>query len=326
MRRREFITLLGGAVAIWPLEARAQKAPMPVIGLLGGGPPESFEPVAPAFRQGLSEGGFVEGRNVSLEYRWARGQFDRLPGLAAELVSGKPAVIATVTLPGALAAKAATGTIPIVFVIGEDPVKAGLVASLNRPGGNVTGMSNFMNVLAAKRLELVSAAVPTDTVLALLVNPNNPNAEPDTKDLQAAADALRRPLEVLPASSEREIENAFVTAVERKVGALFINIDPFLSSQREQLIALAGRHRIPTIYPFREMVVAGGLMSYGASFPTAWRQAGLYVARILKGAKPAELPVVLPTNLELVINLKTAKALGLTIPNTLIGRADEVIE
>ena len=324
MRRREFITLISGVVA-WPVSAQAQ-VPMPVIGVLGGGPAESFEPVAAAFRQGLSEGGFVEGRNVVFEYRWAGGQFDKLPSLAADLVSRKPAVIATVTLPGALAAKAATGSIPIIFVIGEDPVKAGLVASLNRPGGNVTGMSNFMNVLGAKRLELVSEAVGKDAVLALLVNPNNPNAEPDTKDLQAAAGALGHRLEVLQASNEREIETAFAAAVERKVGALFINIDPFLFSQRELLVALAARDRVPTIYPFREMVVAGGLMSYGASFPKAWRQSGLYVARVLKGAKPAELPVLQPTNLDLVINLKTAKTLGLAIPNTLIGRADEVIE
>ncbi len=325
MKRREFIALLGGTAATWPLAARAQRSAMPEIGFLSGATAETFEPFAAAFRQGLSEGGFVEGRNVVFESRWARGQFDRLPGLAADLVGRKPAVIATHTLPAALAAKAATGTIPIVFVVGEDPVKAGLVASLNRPDGNVTGISNFMNVVGAKRLELVSEAVGKDALLALLVNPNNPNAEPDTKDLQAAADALGR-LEVLRASSEREIETAFAVAAERKVGALFINVDPFLFSQREQLVTLAARHRVPTIYPLREMIVAGGLMSYGASFPKAWRQSGLYVARILKGVKSAELPVVLPTNLELVINHKTAKTLGLTIPNTLIGRADEVIE
>jgi len=324
MKRREFIALLGGTATTWPLAARAQRSAMPEIGFLSGATAETFEPFAAAFRQGLSEGGFVEGRNVVFESRWARGQFDRLPRLAADLVGRNPAVIATHTLPAALAA--ATGTIPIVFVVGEDPVKAGLVASLNRPGGNVTGISNFMNVVGAKRLELVSEAVGKDALLALLVNPNNPNAEPDTKDLQAAADALGRRLEVLRASSEREIETAFAVAAERKVGALFINVDPFLFSQREQLVTLAARHRVPTIYPLREMIMAGGLMSYGASFPKAWRQSGLYVARILKGVKSAELPVVLPTNLELVINLKTAKTLGLTIPNALIGRADEVIE
>jgi putative ABC transport system substrate-binding protein len=326
MKRREFITFIGGTAATWPLAARAQQSAMPVIGFLSGATAETFEPFEAAFRQGLSEGGFVEGKNVAFEYRWAHGQFDRLPSLAVDLVGRRPAVVATHTLPGALAAKAATGTIPIVFVVGEDPVKAGLVASLNRPGGNVTGISNFMNVLGAKRLELVSEAVQKDAVLALLGNPNNPNTEPDTKDLQATANALGRRLEVLRASSELEIETAFAAAVERKVDALFINVDPFLFSQRGQLIALAARYRVPTIYPLREMIVAGGLMSYGASFPKAWRQCGLYVARILKGAKPSELPVALPTNLELVINLKTAKTLGLNIPNTLIGRADEVIE
>jgi putative ABC transport system substrate-binding protein len=323
MRRREFITLLGAVT--WPLAAHAQR-PMPMIGILTGGSPQAFEPVADAFRQGLDQGGFAEGKNVTLEYRWARGQFAELPGLAADLVNRKPAVLVTSTFPATTAAKAATATIPVVFIIGEDPVKTGLVASLNRPGGNLTGISNFMNVLGAKRLELVSEAVAKDAVLGLLVNPNNPNAEPDTKDLQSAAQALGRRLEVLPASTEREIESAFAAAVERKVGALFINIDSFLFSKSDQLVALAERHRIPTIYPFREIVAAGGLMSYGASFPRAWRQAGGYVARILKGTKPAELPVLQPTNLELVINLKTAKALGITIPLTLLGRADEVIE
>jgi putative ABC transport system substrate-binding protein len=325
MKRREFITLVGGAAVVWPQRVQAQR-PMPVIGMLSGGSAEAFEATAPAFRQGLNDSGFVEGKNVALEYRWAQGQFDRLSSLAADLVARRPSVIATGTLPGAQAAKQATNTIPVVFVIGEDPVKEGLVTSLNRPGGNVTGMSNFMNVLGTKRLELVSETASKDAVLALLVNPNNPNAEPDTKDLQAGADALGRRLEVLRASSGLEIETAFTTAVERKVGALFINVDPFLFSRREQLVALAARHRLPTIYPFREFVTAGGLMSYGASFPRAWRQSALYVAKILKGAKPADLPVLQPTNLELAINLKTAKALGLTFPQTLLARADEVIE
>jgi putative ABC transport system substrate-binding protein len=324
VKRRAFIAGVGSAAA-WPVVARAQQS-MRVIGVLSGGSANAFESTAAPFRQGLSEGGFVEGKNVAFEYRLARGQFDQLPSLAAELVSRRPAAIATVTLPGALAARAATTTIPVVFVIGEDPVKAGLVTRLNRPGGNVTGMSNFMNVLGAKRLELVSEAVPKDAVLALLVNPNNPNAQPDTRDLRAAADALGRQLEVLQAGSEREIDAAFDAAVDRKVGALFINIDPFLVSRGEQLVALAARHRVPTIYPFREMVAAGGLMSYGASYPNAWRQAGRYVARILNGAKPGELPVLQPTNLELAINLKTAKALGLTVPQTILARADEVIE
>lgn len=260
------------------------------------------------------------------EARWAAGQFNRLPALAADLVSLGPAVIASQTLPGALAAKAATNTIPIIFVIGEDPVQVGLVASLNRPAENVTGITNFMNVLGAKRLELVSEVIPKDALLALLINPNNPNAGPDTKDLQNAAEALGRRLEVLQASSEREIEAAFDAAAQRKVGALFINIDPYFFGQREKLVSLAARNKVPTIYPLREMVTAGGLMSYGASFPKAWWQAGLYVSKILKGAKPTELPVVQPTNLELTINLKTARALGLNLPNTLIARADEVIE
>jgi putative tryptophan/tyrosine transport system substrate-binding protein len=326
MKRREFIIGIGWAAAGWPIVARSQQPAASVIGLLHGGSSEAFKPMAAALGQGLNEGGFIEGRNLVIEARWARGQFDRLPVLAADLVAHRPAVIATGTLPGALAAKAATTTIPVVFIIGEDPVKAGLVTSLNQPGGNVTGMSNFMNVLGAKRLELVSEAVPRDVVLALLVNPNNPNADPDTRSLQAAANALGRFLEVLKASSEGEIETAFSAAVERKVGAMFINIDPFFFSGRSQILALAARHRLPTIYPFREMVVEGGLMSYGASFPNAWRQAGIYVARILKGAKPAALPVVQPTNLELAINLKTAKAIGLTFPPTLLARADEVIE
>jgi putative ABC transport system substrate-binding protein len=230
------------------------------------------------------------------------------------------------TLPAALAAKAASGVIPVVFVIGEDPVKVGLVASLGRPGGNVTGITNFMNVLGAKRLELVSEAVPTATVLALLVNPNNPNAEPDTRDLAVAAQALGRRLHVLNASTEQELDTAFVAAVEQKVGALFINIDSFLFARRQQIALLAARHKVPTIHPFREYAAAGGLMSYGASYVTAWRQSGTYVGRILKGAKAADLPVQQPTKFDLVINLTAAKAIGLEIPSTLIARADEVIE
>jgi putative ABC transport system substrate-binding protein len=324
LRRRDFITFLGGAVA-WPLAARAQQ-PMPIIGILGGGPPESFGPVAASFRRGLNETGLVEGKNVAFEYRWAQGQFDQLPGLAAELIGRQPAVIATVTLPAVLAAKAATSTIAVVFVIGEDPVRAGVVASLNRPEGNVTGMTNFMNVLGAKRLELVSEAVPKAVVLALLVNPKNPNAEADIRDLQGAADALGRRLHVLRASDAREIETAFTAMVAQKVDALFINIDPLLFAQREQIATLAARHKIPAIHPFRDYVAAGGLMSYGASFAGAWRQAGLYAGKIIHGAKPADLPVLQPTKFELAINLKAANALGLEIPPTLLARADEVIE
>jgi len=324
--RRGLLAALGGAAAAWPLAARAQQRATPMIGILTGGSAEAFGRIETAFRQGLTEGGFVDGATAAFDARWGNGQVDRLPALAADLVGRGPSVIATMTLPAALAAKAATGTIPVVFVVGEDPVKVGLVASFSRPGGNVTGMTNFMNVLGAKRLELVSEAVPGATVLALLVNPNNPNAEPDTRDLQAAAQALGRRLIVLTASTDRDIETAFATAVEGNVGALFINIDSFLSTRNQQIAALAARHRIPTIHPFREYVAAGGLMSYGASFVAAWRQSGVYVGRILKGAKPADLPVLQPTKFDLVINLKAAKALGLEIPPTVIARADEVIE
>jgi putative ABC transport system substrate-binding protein len=326
MRRREFITLLGGAAAAWPLLARAQQSAVPVIGILMGGSADSFTPFEPAFRKGLNEGGFPDGSNVPFEFRRANGQVDRLPALAADLVGRRLAVIATQTLPAALAAKGATSTIPLVFVVGEDPIKVGLVKSLSRPGGNVTGVTNFMNVLGTKRLELVSEAVPTAVVLGLLVNPTNPNAEADTRDLQAAAQALGRRLQVLPAATDRELETAFATAVEQKVGALFINIDSFLFDRREQIAALAARHQVPTIHPFREYVAAGGLMSYGASFVDAWRQSGVYVGRILRGVKPADLPVLQPIKFDLVINLKTAKALGLQVPPSLLARADEVIE
>jgi putative ABC transport system substrate-binding protein len=326
MKRREFITLVGGAAAAWPVRARAQQPGMPVLGILTGGTAESFAPFEPAFRKGLNEGGFPAGSNVPFEFGGSNGQVDRLPALAADLVGRRPAVVATQTLSAALAAKGATSTIPIVFVIGEDPIKVGLVKSLSRPGGNVTGVTNFMNVLGTKRLELVSEAVPTAVVLGLLVNPTNPNAQADTGDLQAAAQGLGRRLQVLTAGTERELETAFAAAVEQKVGALFINIDSFLFARREQITALAARHQIPTIHPFREYVAAGGLMSYGASVVDAWRQSGIYVGRILKGSKPADLPVLQPTKFELVINMKAAKALGLEIPPTLLARADEVIE
>jgi putative ABC transport system substrate-binding protein len=326
LRRRRFISLLGGAAAAWPLAVRAQQPATPVIGLLIGGSAESFAPLEPVFRKGLNEGGFAETSNVPFESRLANGQVDRLPALADDLVGRRASVIATQTLPAALAAKAATSTIPVVFVIGEDPVKAGLVGSLSRPGGNVTGMTNFMNVLGAKRLELMSETVPGAVVLGLLVNPTNPNAEHDTRDLQAAAQALGRRLQVLTAATDHELDTAFAAAVDQKVGALFINIDSFLFDRRKQIAALAARHQVPTIHPFREYVAAGGLMSYGANFLDAWRQSGIYVGRILRGAKPADLPVLQPTKFDLVINLNVAKALGLNIPSTVIARADEVIE
>jgi putative tryptophan/tyrosine transport system substrate-binding protein len=274
----------------------------------------------------LAEVGFVEGKNLAFEYRWAQGHFERLPGLAIDLVGRGPAVIVTNTLPAALAAKEATNTIPVVFVIGEDPIKVGLVTSLNRPSANVTGVTNFMNVLGAKRLELAGEVVPKAEAIALLVNRSNPNAEADTADLRVAADVLGRRVIVLTASSDAEIEAAFQTAVQHSVGAMFVNIDTFFVSHREQFATLAARYGIPTIYPLREFVVAGGLMSYGANFANAWRQSGAYAGNIIKGAKPANLPVLQPAKIELVINLKTAKALGLDVPPTLLARADEVIE
>ena len=311
---------------MWEARFSRLKPCAPLIGLLGGGSPESFAPLLASLRQGLQEAGVVEGRNAVIEPRWARGEFNRLPGLAADLVERRPAVIVTQTLPAALAAKAATTTIPIVFVIGEDPVEVGLVHALSRPGGNVTGLSNFMNLLIAKRLELLAETVPNANALALLVNPNNPNAEPDTRSLQAAAQALGRRLDVLKAASERDLETAFAAIADQRLGALFVNIDSSFFAWADQLVALAARHRVPAIYPLRSYVAAGGLMSYDASYTDAFRRVGVYAGRILKGDKPADLPVLQPTHFELVVNLKTAKALGLEIPPKVLGLADEVIE
>jgi putative tryptophan/tyrosine transport system substrate-binding protein len=325
MRRRKFITLLSSA-AMWPLAAHAQQPAMPVIGLLSGSSPESFAPNFAALRQGLQEAGFVEGRNAEIEGRWARGQFDRLPGLAADLVGRRAAVIVTQTLPAALAAKAATERIPVVFVIGEDPVEVGLVHTLNRPGGNITGLSNFMNLLSGKRLELLSETVPNANAMALLVNPKNPNAEPDTLTLRAAAQALGRRIEVLKATSETDLETAFAAIMEKRLGALFVNIDSFFGDRADQLVALAAHHHVPASYPLRQFVAAGGLMSYDANYTDAWRRAGIYASRILKGDQPANLPVLQPTRFDLAINLKTARALGLDIPPKVLALANEVIE
>jgi putative ABC transport system substrate-binding protein len=329
MQRRDFIKGIIGSATGWPFVAQAARSTLPVVGFLSGGQSQSWTPSSPlgaAFRGGLAEAGFAERKDFTFEYGWADGQFDRLPSLATDLVGRNPAVIVTNTLPAALAAKAATSAIPVVFVIGEDPIKVGLVTSLNRPDANVTGVTNFMNVLGAKRMELASELVPQADGIALLVNQNNPNAEVDAADLRAAAEALGKRTVVLKASSASEVETAFMAASELRLGALFVNIDPFLFNHRELLALMAARYRLPTIYPLRDFVSAGGLMSYGANFANAWHQCGIYAGKILKGTKPADLPVLQPTKIELVINLNTAKALGIEVPAKLLARADEVIE
>jgi putative ABC transport system substrate-binding protein len=323
MRRREFITLLGGAAA-WPLTGRAQSQAMPVIGFLSTGSAASFAPTVPAFHRGLNDNGYVDGQNVKIEYRWTEGQYDQLPVLAAELVARQVSVIAAFTAPAAQAAKAATSTIPVIFMAGADPVKLGLVTSINRPGGNVTGASFFAVGLEAKRMELLHELVPHATGVAALVNPNYPEVE--TKELSRAANAIGLQSVILRASTENSIEAAFGELVERRLGALLVAGDPFFYSQRDQLVALAARHAVPTAYFLRDFVVAGGLMSYGTSVAEAWRQTGVYVGRVLKGEKPSDLPVLQPAKFEFVINLKSAAALGLTVPPGILVAADEVIE
>jgi putative ABC transport system substrate-binding protein len=325
VNRRGFITLLGGA-AVWPLAARAQQPPMPVIGYLSLGSAAAMAPRVAAFKQGLSGTGHVEGQNIAIEYRYAEGQYDRLPALAADLVRRDPAVIYAAGPPSVRAIKAHTATIPIVFAMGEDPVKEGLVASLNRPGGNITGFSRFTNLLFAKRLQLLNEIVPRPTALAMLVNPNNPNAEPDSQDARDAAVALRRDLHVVTASTERGIEEAFAVLVQRRVGGLMVGVDESFLDRRGQIFALAAQHAIPAIYERREYAAAGGLMSYGDNEREPNRQCGIYVGRILKGEKPANLPVLQATKFEFVINLKTAAALHLEIPPGVLAIADEVIE
>jgi len=325
--RRKFLAALGGAAAAWPLAAHAQQSPVPVVGFLNGGTADGYAPMVAAFRQGLNEAGYVEGRNVAIEYRWAGGQYDRLPSLAADLVQQKVTVIAATTTPATLAAKAATSTVPIVFTTGGDPVELGLVASLNRPGRNLTGVTNLNVEVVPKRLELARELFPGATTVALLVNPANPVAATVSKDLQAVADTLGVRLHVLHASTEADFEAAFATAVQLRAAALVITAaDPVFGSYAAQLGALALRHRVPAIYQYREFAAAGGLMSYGGYTTDTYRLGGVYTGRILKGEKPADLPVVQSTKVELIINLKTAKALGITMPLPLSGRADEIIE
>jgi len=325
MRRREFIALAGSAAA-WPAAARAQQ-PMPAIGFLSARSPDESARSVAAFRRGLAENGFVEGRNVTVEYRWAHGRYDRLPTLAAELVRRPVAVLVTTGAePSALAAKAATATIPIVSTFGGDPVARGLVASLSRPGGNVTGIAILTTTLEAKRLGLLRGLMPQAAAIGVLLNPNFPPATNQLKDLQEAARNVGLKLDILRASSEREIDAAFDTVAQRRIPALAVLSDPFLFGRRERIVGLAARHAVPAIYPFRDYAVAGGLMSYGIDIADAYRQIGVYTGRILKGAKPADLPVMQPTKFEFVINLKAAKALGLEFHPQLLATADEVIE
>jgi putative tryptophan/tyrosine transport system substrate-binding protein len=327
MQRRRFISLLGGAAVAWPFVACAQQSPMPVVGFVNVASAKGYATQVSAFLKGLSEAGYVVGRNVTIEYRWAEGRTNQLPAMVADLVHRQVAVIAATTTPAAIAAKAANTTIPIVFEMASDPVQLGIVASLNRPGGNITGVTQRNLEIAPKRLQVLHELVPAARVIALLVNPAHPTmAETTTKELQAAAPSFGQELHVLNASTERDFDGVFAKLTQLRAGGLVIGPDPFFTSQREQLAALALRHAVPTIYQTREFAAAGGLLSYGADTADAYRLAGNYTGRVLKGEKPADLPVQQATKVEMYINLKTAKALGVNVPNTLIGRADEVIE
>jgi putative tryptophan/tyrosine transport system substrate-binding protein len=326
MQRREFIALLGGAAASPPFATRAQQSAVPVIGFLSSASSDGYGHLAAAFRQGLGEAGFVDGQNATIEYRWADDRRDRLPALADDLVRRSVAVIVASGNPAAPVAKAATTTIPIVFAIGNDPVELGLVASINRPGGNLTGVTYFGGQLESKRLELLRELVPNPAAIAFLVNPKNPNAASNTKEIETAGSAIGQRIEIVNAASAGDFDAAFATMVERKVEAVIFSGDPLFTSARDQLVAMATKHRLPAIYQWREFVTAGGLLSYGTSQTASYYQAGIYAGRILKGSKPADLPVQQPTKFELVINLKTARALGLIVPPTLLATADEVIE
>jgi putative tryptophan/tyrosine transport system substrate-binding protein len=327
MQRREFITLLGGAAAAWPFPAHAQQPAMPVIGFMNAASAQSYTRHLSAFLKGLSETGYVDGQNVAIEYRWAEGKNDRLPAMVADLVHRQVAVIAATSTPAALAAKAATTTIPIVFETGGDPIRLGLVPSLSRPGGNVTGVTQTNVETTPKRLQLLHELVPTASIVALLINPTDPAiAETTTKDVQAAARALGLELHVLTASTESDLDGVFPKLTQLRAGGLVIGSGTFFTGRSEQLGALTVRHTVPAVYDKREFALAGGLMSYGSDIRDSYHLAGVYTGRILKGEKPANLPVQQATKVELLINLKTAKALGLNVPNTLIGRADEVIE
>jgi putative tryptophan/tyrosine transport system substrate-binding protein len=326
MNRRALLLVLGGAAAAWPLAARAQQSAKPVVGFLHQASSKHYAAFVTAFQHGLGELGYVEGQHITIEYRWADGHYDRLSDLAADLVRRRVAAMCAAYLPAALAAKAATTTIPIVFIVGSDPVEAGLVTTLNRPAGNVTGVAQFTNALIAKRLELLRELVPGVALIGVLMNTDNPNAEINTKDLQAAARTVGQQVLIVGVGSRGSFDAAFTTLVQQRAGALFISPDAHFQSRRDEIIALAARHGIPAIYGGRENAAAGGLIGYGASQTAVSHQAGIYLGRILRGERPSDLPVVQPTKFELVINLKTAKALGLEVPPTLLARADEVIE
>lgn len=325
MKRREFIALVGGA-ATWPVVARAQQPAMPVVAFLHAASPEANAHVVRGFHRGLNETGYVVGRNVQIEYRWANGQYDQMPAMAKEFIDRKVNAILAGALPAAIAAKAMTSTVPVVFVMGADAVKLGLVASLNRPGGNITGVSQLYRELGAKRLEILREIVPSTGLIGVMVNSRNPNTTDHLTEVRTAASSVGQKIEVLDAFSKGDIDAAFANLVARKAGALLISDDPILSVRRDQIITLAARHALPTIYYTREFVVAGGLISYGSVSEDNYRQGGIYVGQILGGAKPSDLPILQPSKFELVINQKAAKALGLNIPPTVIARADEVIE